>query len=89
VLFKDAFRAQYFIAILEKKLEELSSVFSKSSVFFHASAGQVLADFLTGLAFELDQLILPIIAYEVSLASAHRAVTCLSTEKGHFCNQPI
>lgn len=54
---QDALRAQYFFATLEKKFEEVRRLFTGD-----------LSLFLRALCLQLDQVILPVIAHEISLA---------------------
>lgn len=68
MLFKDAFRAQYYLSTLQEKLDGLFRIFSKNSNLFLISLGEAFADFITDLASELDQLILPVVANEINSA---------------------
>lgn len=68
--FKDAFRAQYFMAHLENKIAELEVAFASCSTLFYPSIQDVLSDFITNLSEELDQIILPSFVYAFSKAKA-------------------
>lgn len=68
--FQDALRAQYFIRALEQKILKISQTFKGD-----------LSSFLTSLCRELDQTLLPTVAYEMGEAKAAGLLKGNSPEK--------
>lgn len=62
--FRDSFRAQYYLAILEREISKIISEFSKTS-FLSEDFAALVQEFSIELAEELDQILLPTIVYEL------------------------
>lgn len=62
--FRDSFRAQYYLAVLERGITNTISEFSKSCLC-SKDFSKIVHDFSTDLAEELDQLLLPTVVHEL------------------------
>lgn len=65
--FSDAFRAQYFLGFLEKEMARTEKALCHLTCF-SKSLSEILREFSSFIAVELDQLVLPAIVFEIDKA---------------------
>lgn len=62
--FRDSYRAQYYLAVLEREIFKLHSIFQQTS-FLDRDFSSIVEEFSIELAEELDQILLPTVVYEL------------------------
>ena len=72
IQFRDAYRAQYYLSILQKSEDELrKSVTALAPTIVIPDSDNILRPILRSLADELDGILLPVVAHEIASAKSH------------------
>lgn len=72
--FRDAYRAQYFIEILEDEVKRFIEIFNDQDIFSKSTL-ELIDEFATQIAVEVDQIILPSIAHEIKKTSSSHSLS--------------